>query len=86
MTEWTSGRVEVWTTIDFSTGEALHWLQSKAHEQPPEGRVFVLAAMGELEEAGAAALADSSNRVYTDGEYVILDFENADAMKRAFSA
>ena len=86
VTEWTSGRVEVWTTIDFSTGEALHWLQSKAHEQPPEGRVFVLATMGELEEAGAAALADSSNRVYTDGEYVILDFENVEAMKRAFSA
>ena len=36
--------------------------------------------------AGAAALADSSNRVYTDGEYVIRDFENAEAMKRAFSA
>ena len=46
----------------------------------------MLATMGELEEAGAAALADSSNRVYTDGEYVILDFENAEAMKRAFSA
>lgn len=83
LTEWTSGRVEVWVTGDLNSTEPAPWLQTAAHAQPPEGRVFLLATREELE---AANRRDWDGAVYADGEIYIFDFDSAADLRGALGA
>lgn len=83
LTEWTSGRIEVWVTENLDSLEPTPWLQSTAHAQPPEGSVFLLTTREEMEEAN---WRDWDGAVYaSDGIYVFA-FDSAADLRGALGA
>ena len=51
ITELTDGAIEMWQTEDLASLQMRPWLQKTSHAAPPEGRVFVLAAPGEINQS-----------------------------------
>ena len=69
ITELTDGAIEMWQTEDLASLQMRPWLQKTSHAAPPEGRAFVLAAPGEINQslpwAGQAEVvwSDEAGRV-----------------------
>ena len=51
VTELTDGAIEMWQVEDLASLKMRPWLQKTSHAAPPEGRVFVLAAPGEIDQS-----------------------------------
>lgn len=91
LTEWSDGQIEVWVTNDFNTLEPYEWLQKTSHAQPPEGPVFLLTTMEELQSMGLTQLYWWSDVVYEDGEeiadrnkrYVVMAYDTAADLQAA---
>ena len=89
LTEWSSGKIEMWVTTDFNTMAPYTWLQKTSHADPPEGEIFLLAKPSELDKMGLSHLPEVSNVVYTsfewvqwpgDGEYLVMLYPSYDDM------
>lgn len=84
LTEWSNGQIEVWVSNDFNTLKPYQWLQKTSHAQPPEGPVFLLTTMEELNGMNLTQLYWWSDVVYEDGEeiedrskrYVVMSYES----------
>lgn len=93
LTEWSDGQIEMWVTGNFNTLEPYRWLQKTSHEAPPEGPVFLLTTMEELNSMDLSQLYWWSNVVYEDGEeiadrnkrYVVMEYNNYDDLKAAIA-
>lgn len=91
VTEWSSGAVEMWVTGDFNTMQPYEWLQKTDHAQPPEGPVFLLTTMEELNSMHLEQLYWWSNVVYEDGEeiadrtkrYIVMEYKDYNDMMAA---
>ena len=63
ITELTDGAIEMWQVEDLASLAMRPWLQKTSHASPPEGRTFVLARPGEIDQslpwAGQAAVVYS---------------------------
>ena len=63
ITELTDGAIEMWQVEDLASLAMRPWLQKMSHASPPEGRTFVLARPGEIDQslpwAGQAAVVYS---------------------------
>lgn len=73
----------MWVTENLNSTEPAPWLQTAAHAQSPEGRVFLLATREELE---AASWRDWDGAVYADGGIYIFDFDSAADLRGALGA
>ena len=51
LTELTDGAIEMWQVEDLASLKMRPWLQKADHASPPEGRVFVLAGPGEINQS-----------------------------------
>ena len=79
--------------MGFNTLEPYRWLQKTSHEAPPEGPVFLLTTMEELNSMDLSQLYWWSNVVYEDGEeiadrnkrYVVMEYNNYDDLKAAIA-
>ena len=91
LTEWSDGQIEMWVTNNFNTLEPYEWLQKTSHVQPPEGPVFLLTTMEELQSMNLTQLYWWSDVVYEDGEeiadrnkhYVVMAYDSAAELQTA---
>lgn len=94
MTEWSSGQIEVWVAPDFKRMDRIYeWLQKTSHENPPEGKIFLLTTDQELEEQKIPELPNVSKVVYEEeeaisksGRYIIMEYESAEEMMEAIDS
>ena len=95
LTEWSSGALEMWVVGDLNTLDLNQGLQKMAHQEAPEGEVFLVTTREELEIFGLSALESESNVVYVDrqekapspfGHYLVMTFPSADAMRASIEA
>lgn len=95
VTEWSSGAIEMWVVGDFNTLELSQGLQEMAHEEAPQGEVFLLTTRQELEILGLSQLESQSKVVYADeqekppspfGHYLVFEYEDVEAMQAAIAA
>lgn len=81
----------MWVTNNFNTLEPSQWLQKTSHAQPPEGPVFLLTTMQELQSMNLTQLYWWSDVVYEDGEeiadrnkrYVVMAYDSAAELQTA---
>lgn len=94
MTEWSSGQIEVWVAPDFKRMDRIYeWLQKTSHENPPEGKIFLLTTDQELEEQKIPELPNVSKVVYEEeeaisksGRYIIMEYESVEEMMEAIDS
>lgn len=72
LTELTDGAIEMWQVEDLASLKMRPWLQKTGHASPPEGRVFVLAGPGEIDQS--LPWAGQAEVVYSDeAGYVVFE-------------
>lgn len=73
ITLWSNGEIEMWTFTDNLQG-IREWLQSKEHQNIPEGQIFLLTTYDDLEHLNVLYMYEHSNVVYenTEGDIVML--------------
>ncbi len=72
LTELTDGAIEMWQVEDLASLKMRPWLQKADHASPPEGRVFVLAGPGEINQS--LPWAGQAEVVYSDeAGYVVFE-------------
>lgn len=85
MTQWTNGALEMWVVDDFKELNVRHWLQSTSHEQPPEGEVFLLSTLGELEQMGLDPILNGPSVAFIEegtwDPYVVLSYQSVEEMQ-----
>ena len=85
MTEWTNGALEMWVVDDFKELNIRQWLQSTSHAQPPEGEVFLLSTLGELEQMGLDSILNGPSVAFIEegawDPYVVLDYQSVEEMQ-----
>lgn len=85
MTEWTNGTLEMWVVDDFKELNIRQWLQSTSHAQPPEGEVFLLSTLGELEQMGLDSILNSPSVAFIEegtwDPYVVLAYQSVEEMQ-----
>lgn len=95
LTEWSSGQIEMWVVGDFTSLDLSQGLQEMSHQQPPEGKVFLITTRQELEILGLSELEDLSAVVYADqqetppspfGHYLVMEYSDTGAMQAAVAA
>ena len=93
LTEWSNGTIEMWVSNDYNTMEPIQWLQKTSHAEPPEGTIFLLTTMEELNSMNLSQLYWWSNVVYEDGEeqtnrnvrYIVMEYKSYDDMMAAIA-
>lgn len=80
VTALSDGKIEMWTVNSLNDMTTYDWLQDASHDELPEGKVFVLRAMPDLEnidESLNTVLTQTLNHlVYQDGNYLIYEFDD----------
>ena len=85
LTEWSSGQLDVRVvsgdTLDVT--EPHSWLEKHSHEQPPEGKVFLLMTASELWGAHKESIRSDYNVYWDENDYMIMAFDSYDEMVTA---
>lgn len=85
LTEWSSGQLDVRAvdgdTLDVTESHA--WLEKHSHEQPPEGKVFLLMTASELWGAHKESIRNDYNVYWDENDYMIMAFDSYDEMVTA---
>lgn len=85
LTEWSSGQLDVRAvdgdTLDVTESHA--WLEKHSHEQPPEGKVFLLMTASELWGAHKESIRSDYNVYWDENDYLIMVFDSYDEMVTA---
>ena len=85
LTEWSSGQLDVRVvdgdTLDVTESHA--WLEKHSHEQPPEGKVFLLMTASELWGAHKESIRSDYNVYWDENDYLIMAFDSYDEMVTA---
>lgn len=85
LTEWSNGEIEMWVVDDFKELNIRQWLQSTSHAQPPEGEVFLLSTLGELEQMGLDSILNSPSVAFIEegtwDPYVVLAYQSVEEMQ-----
>ena len=97
LTEWSSGELEMWVVSDLNTLDLSQGLQKMAHQETPQGEVFLVTTREELKNSGLSAMESvaDDNIVYLDqqekspspfGHYIVMTFAGVDEMQDAIEA
>ena len=85
LTEWSSGQLDVRAvdgdTLDVTESHA--WLEKHSHEQPPEGKVFLLMTASELWGAHKESIRSDYNVYWDENDYLVMAFDSYDEMVTA---
>ena len=85
LTEWSSGQLDVRVvdgdTLDVTESHA--WLEKHSHEQPPEGKVFLLMTASELWGAHKESIRSDYNVYWDENDYLVMAFDSYDEMVTA---
>ena len=85
LTEWSSGQLDVRVvdgdTLDVTESHA--WLEKHSHEQPPEGKVFLLMTASELWGAHKESIRNDYNVYWDENDYLVMAFDSYDEMVTA---
>lgn len=85
LTEWSSGQLDV-RVVDGDTldvTESHTWLEKHSHEQPPEGKVFLLMTASELWGAHKESIRNDYNVYWDENDYLVMAFDSYDEMVTA---
>ena len=97
-TELSNGEAEVWVWNDIGLAELsdpddiVPWLQSKSHDAPPEGKVFILLTANEAYYCNFTRSFTEENVIFTTAgyepgavdEYIIYGFDSYEEMRALF--
>ena len=97
-TELSNGQAEVWVWNDIGLAELsdpddiVPWLQSKDHDAPPEGKVFILLTANEAYYCNFTRSFTEENVIFTTAgyepgavdEYIIYGFDSYEEMRALF--
>lgn len=97
-TELSNGQAEVWVWNDIGLAELsdpddiVPWLQSKSHDLPPEGKVFILLTANEAYYCNFTRSFTEENVIFTTAgyepgavdEYIIYGFDSYQEMRALF--
>ena len=97
-TELSNGQAEVWVWNDIGLAELsdpddiVPWLQSKDHDAPPEGKVFILLTANEAYYCNFTRSFTEENVIFTTAgyepgavdEYIIYGFDSYEEMRSLF--
>ncbi len=97
-TELSNGEAEVWVWNDIGLAELsdpddiVTWLQSKDHDEPPEGKVFILLTANEAYYCNFTRAFTEENVIFTTAgyepgavdEYIIYGFDSYEEMRALF--
>lgn len=97
-TELSNGEAEVWVWNDIGLAELsdpdniVTWLQSKSHDAPPEGKVFILLTANEAYYCNFTRSFTEENVIFTTAgyepgavdEYIIYGFDSYQEMRSLF--
>ena len=97
-TELSNGEAEVWVWNDIGLAELsdpddiVPWLQSKSHDLPPEGKVFILLTANEAYYCNFTRSFTEENVIFTTAgyepgavdEYIIYGFDSYEEMRSLF--
>lgn len=97
-TELSNGEAEVWVWNDIGLAELsdpddiVTWLQSKSHDEPPEGKVFILLTANEAYYCNFTRSFTEENVIFTTAgyepgavdEYIIYGFDSYEEMRALF--
>ena len=71
-------------TLDVT--ETHIWLEHLDHDQPPEGRVFLLVSAQELWGSHKESLRNENNVYWDENDYLIMAYDSYDQMAAAIAA
>ena len=97
-TELSNGEAEIWVWNDIGLAELsdpdniVTWLQSKSHDRPPEGKVFILLTANEAYYCNFTRAFTQENVIFTTAgyepgavdEYIIYGFDSYEEMRSLF--
>ena len=97
-TELSNGEAEIWVWNDIGLAELsdpdniVAWLQSKSHDQPPEGKVFILLTANEAYYCNFTRGFTQNDVIFTTtgyepgavDEYIIYGFDSYEEMRSLF--
>lgn len=87
LSEWSNGQIEVWAAnyYEFSFPSIVKSLQVVNHDNPPEGRFFLILNEEEVYLYGIEDIENYSTIGYVKDGYIVLIYESFDDLKEAIS-
>ena len=87
-TEWTNGQLDMRVvdgyTLDVT--EVHQWLEHLDHDQPPEGKVFLLVSAEELWGSHKESLRNQNNVYWDENDYLIMAYDSYEELVAAVQA